>query len=67
MDNRYIAEAEVNVEGLVSEFLSQMPWNDRPACWQIIELFTALTGQLLGNRDARLAQEDREQERGEDD
>jgi hypothetical protein len=49
---------EPNVEGLVGEFLSRMPWDDPQACREIIQLWTQEVERFLKNRDDRLRREE---------
>jgi hypothetical protein len=65
INNRYNGD-EPNVEGLVGEFLSRMPWDDPQACREIILLLTEETDRFNANRAARLRREAELLERDDD-
>ena len=65
-DNRYNGD-EPNVEGLVGEFISRMPWDDPQACRDILQLLMEESERLLAHRAARIKRETDEAEADQDD
>jgi len=58
---------EPNIEGLVYEMLSRQPWDDPEACRAISKRFADETERTLADRAKRIAEEEAEAEKGQDD
>ena len=61
--NKNVNDDEVNVEGLVGEFMGRMPFDEAAACEDIIAYFAEEVRRGVANRAARIARDDEVMER----